>query len=270
MPSAPEQDLALFADHSILPDSFLKLRPSQLGIVGHAQGTSPAWLINALIENAISGTGSTVNRDMNRRIPNRSHVVYISFTHIQSFVVKNCRKNGLSLDSDKNFTFIDCFTDLFTKQITDPSDKKAVQKFLSSIESSVKNIDHDLKVVILENPEVLLAATSLETNQLVHFVLSLQALCNSIFVVIDAEPSLIDFECTMSDDAVSRFTDFYVKLLHKSSINVNLLPLVTGRAEDITGCLTISAGALPSPTSVAENQFIYNITKESNIKLYFR
>lgn len=271
MTSVPEQDLALFADHSILPDSYLKLKPCQLGTIAHVQGTSPAWLVSSLIENAIIGTATTTNRDINKKIPNRSHVVYISFTNTKSVVVKNCKRNGLSLDTDKNFTFHDCLTDLFTKHIKDTSkSKEAVQKFFGDLRTAIENISHELTLIILENPELLLAATDFDSNSLIYFILSLQTISNSVFVIINAEPSLIDFDSVLTTEVVPKVADFFVKLLHKSSINVNLLPLATGRAEDITGCLTISKGAVPSPTAVAENEFIYNVTKEGSVKLFFR
>lgn len=271
MSSVPEQDLSLFADHSILPDSFLKLKPSQLGIIGHVQGTSPAWLVSSLMENAILGTAITTNRDINKKIPNRSHVVYISFTNTKSFVVKNSRKNGMNLDNEKNFTFIDGLTDLFTKHVPNASNSKSsIDKYLDDLRVKVEEVQHELRIIILENPEILLAATNYDSNSLIYFMLSLQAISNSIFVIINAEPSLINFDANMSAEVVPKVTDFFVKLFHKSSININLLPLATGRAEDITGCLTISKGAIPSPTAVAENKFVYNITKDSNVKLFFR
>ncbi|QRG36512.1 hypothetical protein FDK38_000853 [Candidozyma auris] len=271
MSSVPKQDLALFSDHSILPDGFLKADHPQLGTIGSVQGTSPAWLLSSFIENAIVGTASTTNRDINVKIPNRAHVIYISFSTTKSFVVNACRKNGLSLESDKNFTFLDCFTDLFTKHISDPSkSKKSIDKLFNNLSLEVENVTKEPKMVILENPEILLAATDLTSNELIYFLVSLQAVSNSMFVVIGAEPSFIDFGATLSDSVVSKYTDFYVKLFHKSSINLNLSPLSTGRAEDITGCLTISRGSLPSPIPVAQKDFIYNITKEGNVKLYFR
>lgn len=266
-----EQDLALFADHSILPDSYLQLKPSQLGTIGHVQGTSAAWLISSLIENAILGTASTTNRDINKRIPNRAHVVYISFTNTKSFVVKNGKKNGMNLDTEKNFTFLDCLTDLFAKHIQDPANsKEMIERLFLELRTSIEKVQHGLRLIIIENPEILLAATNYDPNGLIHFILSLQAISNSVFVVINAEPSLIDFDADLGEGVISKITDFFVKLFHKSCININLLPLATGRAEDITGCLTISRGALPSPTAVAENEFVYNITKDSNVKLYFR
>ena len=47
------------------------------------------------------------------------------------------------------------------------------------------------------------------------------------------------------DDPMIKINDFLIKLLHRSQLNITLEPLITGRAKDITGSLTISKGCIP-------------------------
>ena len=65
-----------------------------------------------------------------------------------------------------------------------------------------------------------------------------------------------------------------IKLLHRSQLNITLEPLITGRAKDITGSLTISKGCIPYgenlSISINEKEYVYHITKDSQVKLYYR
>lgn len=270
--TSQQQDLVFFSDNSIISDQSLVSGNKALHIISYSEATSPSWLLTSIVENGLLGTANLVNRELKAKKVNRSLVTFASFMHPQDFWVPLCRKQGVDLESCSNFTNVDLFTHLFTKQISNPASPKAqVSKLFESLSGTVESQDHEKKVVILESPEVLLAATELSPNDLVQHIRKLASHCNTIFVVINTESPLISFSGALPTDPVYKITDFYVKLHHMSSLNINILPLATGRAKDITGCLTVAKGAQNANpvTHVVEKEYIYHISKES-VKLYFR
>lgn len=264
-----QQDLVFFNDNSLISSRLFSTGLSTLHIISHSQATTPAWLVSSMIENALVGTAPTVNRDLTIKTPNRALVAYVLFTHSEDFVAKNCRKQGVDLSALSNYAFVDCFSDLFTKRLPNGSREEA-EKLFESVAKTIEAQTCAHKVVILEHPEILLAATELQSNDLLFLIQRIK--CNALFVVIDTESSLVNLSNTNPQDPVFKITDFFVKLHHKSSMNINLQPLPTGRAKDITGCLTIAHGAIPpnSDVQVVEREYIYHVTKEANVKLYFR
>lgn len=269
--TSQQQDLVFFDDNSLVSSRLLTSGLSTLHIISHDQETSPSWLVSAIVENALVGTASLVNRDLTTKSHNRSLVVYISFTHPEDFIARNCRKQEIDLTL-ANFTFVDCFTNLFTEQITTPANAKAhVEKMFAKICKAIEDLKNLHRTVIIESPELLLAATDLQSNDLLILMRRITRLCNVLFVVVDTQSPLIDMESSAPEDPVFKITDFYVKLHHMSSMNISILPLSTGRAKDITGSLTVGRGAIPPDSLlVVENEYVYNITKESSVKLFFR
>ena len=68
-----------------------------------------------------------------------------------------------------------------------------------------------------------------------------------------------------------KITDFITKLLFRSNLNITLEPLATGRAKDITGSIIVSKGAIPyDDLIVEEKSYVYNITKDANVKIFYR
>ncbi|SGZ58623.1 CIC11C00000005295 [Sungouiella intermedia] len=270
--TSQQQDLVFFSDNSIVSDHSLVSRNSSLHIISHLEGTNPSWLVSSILENCLVGTANLVNRELNRKIINRSQVTFASFIHSKAFWVPLSRKQGVDLDSNPNFQFVDCFSDLFTKQIPNPANAKPqVSKVFGTICKAIENQKSEKKVVVVECPELLLAATDLSSNDLVQHLRKVASLCNTLFVVINTESPLTNSTGALPDDPVFRISDFYVKLYHMSSLNISVQPLSTGRAKDITGCLTVARGSQPANpvTRVVEKEYMFHIAKES-VKLYYR
>ncbi|KAG7665164.1 uncharacterized protein J8A68_001220 [[Candida] subhashii] len=269
--STPNQDLVFFRDNSLIHDKALESKSSYLSIISHVQGTSPNWLVNSLIENAITGTASLINNDL-KKVSNRSKVVLISFLHSQDYYIKNCRKNGLDLSNDSNFKFIDCFSDLFIEQIKTP--ENAIKEVNGLFDKISKSIIDPKTIVFIEAPEILLYCTDITSNDLLFNLIKLNKLCRQLFVISSKDyPQYVDFDSRNPKDATYKITDFLIKLFHRSQLNISLQPLATGRAKDITGSLVVSQGSIPfdiPQIHINEKEYIYNITKDSNVKLYFR
>lgn len=271
--SVQQQDLVYFDDNSLVSNSILEESHNLLHIISYSEGTAPTWLVNSLVENSLVGTANTINRDLNKKVPSRALVIYVSFSQNESLVLKSCRKNGLDLENTTGFQFVDCFSQLFTKEIPNPTSAGAhIKKIFENIKQAIQKDKGEKKVVIIEKVELLLAATDLTSNELNFLLLDLNRLCNLLIVVIDTSSALVNLHSVEPSDPVFKITDFYVKLHHKSSLNVSLLPLSTGKAKDITGCLAVAKGAVPpgNRLAVMEKEYVYHVTKEGSVKLFFR
>lgn len=271
--ASQQQDLVFYSDNSLLSTCSPSGDEHTLQVISHREGTDPSWLLNTLLENALLGTANLVNRDLVLKKNNGTLAVYVSFHNSADFVINSCRKQGLDLASSKNFTFVDCFSDLFTKKITKTDNcKQQLASLFADILSKVVLQGLSNCVVFVEGLEILLAATDATSNDILRWVSKLNQACNSLFITINAESPMINMENENPQDPVFKITDFYIKLYHRSSLNVNILPLSTGRAKDITGCLTVSRGSKPTSASiyVVEKEYVYHLSKESTVKLFFR
>lgn len=269
-----EQDLVFFRDNSIISDAVLESGNSYLSTIAYIEGTQPTWLVNSLIENGLCGTGSLVNKDLKASRTRATEVVCISFSNNLEFFSKGCKKNGLDLTRERNFKFIDCFTDLFTKLITNPGNSTTeVKALFENIYTQIKKSPNTKRIIFIENPEFLLAATSISSIELSNYLLKLNRLCSLMFVIsCHTFPQIVDTTVNDPHDPVFKTSDFLTKLHQRTHLNIYVEPLTTGRAKDITGIITISKGSIPFEPKIIidEKSYTYNLTKESNIKLYFR
>ncbi|KAI5955140.1 hypothetical protein KGF54_001701 [Candida jiufengensis] len=261
--SQTNQDLTFFKDHTLISEKILTGRNSYLTTITHTQGTSPNWLVNSLIENCLIGTASLINQELKNTT--KSKVVFISFLHNKDYYIKNCRKNGLDL-TDSNFIFVDYFTTLFSEKIKNTS---------NAIEDTNKLFDLQIpekSVVFIESPEVLLYSTNIISDDLLFNLIKLNRKTTQLIIISSKDSNLVDYNVNEIDNPTYKITDFLTKLLFRSQLNISLLPLVTGRAKDITGSIKISKGCLPyfDNLVVDEKEYVYNITKDSNIKIYYR
>ncbi|CAI5759560.1 unnamed protein product [Candida verbasci] len=259
MTSNPNQDLTFFKPNSIISDDIINSNNAYLSVITNTQGVLSNWLINSLIENSLQGTANLINRDLTKKQLNRTKVTYISFTNNKEFYVKNLKRNGIDVNFNQNFEFIDYFTNLFINKIK--TDEDIPKLFDMKLDPKT--------VLFVENPEILLYSTNLSSNRLLSHILSLSKQCAQTFII--ASKDLIDMENTTNDpqDLGFKLHDFLTKLYHRSIMNINLQPLKTGRAKDITGSLTVSKGSIPS-NDLIEKEYVYNITKDGNLKIYYR
>lgn len=272
MASTQQQDLNIYKNNSILDDTILNSQNSYSTLVSYVEGTQPTWLVNSIIETSLVGT-SILNKDL-KKASNRSDVFVLSFTNPKDFYIKNLKKHGIDLKTEKQFHFIDCFSDLFTKYITSPVEKNSgVIKMFDEIFRIIGTFENTKKVIILESPEILMFSIDITSIQLSNFVMTLNRLCRNLYIISSQNfPQHVDLTSEHLLDPVYKNTDFLTRLHHRSNLNIYLEPLTTGRADDITGILTITKGPQPykENINVNEKSYVYHLTKESNIKLYFK
>ncbi|CAX41981.1 subunit of Elongator complex, putative [Candida dubliniensis CD36] len=300
----PSQDLIFFKDNSLISKKILnneintksKNSNSYLSVITYNQSTSPNWLINGLIEDTLFGNASkSLNNHELSNVSNESisntnrRIMVISFLHNKEFYIKNCKRIGINLEDKQEkegkFQFIDYFNDLFINLIKNPNDAlKDINKMFDDIinnSSLDKNDDDngsDVDVIILEGVEILLFATNIASNELLFNINRLNKKCRQLFVV-SSKDCLKKHEelVTPSADPMVKINEFLIKLLHRSQLNITLEPLITGRAKDITGSLIISKGCIPYDdndenlsVSINEKEYVYHITKDSQVKLFYR
>lgn len=265
--------MVFHSDDSLISDVVLdpKAENSHLAVITHEQGTSPAWLLSALIENALVGSAQLVNSALPRSLT-RAQTVLILFMHPFEFYRSGCLKAGLDLSQVGNrLCYIDCFSSLFTHIIPTPG-RGANALFGKFLQNQLALIEPN-SVIIVDSPQILLAATLITLNELVAHMAKLNRLCRQMFVVIAKDhPQSVEMASLSADDAVFKLTDFITKSYYRAQLVINLMPLPTGRAKDITGIVTVSKSATlyMCPLQVVEKEYIYSVTKDGNVKLFFR
>lgn len=272
------QDFALFSDNSILPAATINQNGSLTCTkIGYVQGTSPAWLLVSLIENSIARSASLINRDLVRGdMSKKPAVVFVSFLHPRDFYTKLVKRVGLDLDSESSFHYVDCFTDLFTDSIKNPANAR--DSILNMFRVKVSDVLNKLQtqgiILFIESPETLLYCTDISASDLSQCMFSIASLANKVFVVCaQTEAPMISDTALQPDDAYYKLADFLVKLTYQSHICAHLEPLATGRAVDITGCLTICRGSLPMTFStplLVEREYVYHVSNDMAVSLSFR
>lgn len=275
MASVQKHYLSLFDDNSIIPESILESEQSYLSIVSHNIGTSPFWLLSSLIENGLIGTASTINKDLTPKNAQDTNVVFISFLNNEDFYVSNSKKSGIDLLINPNFIFIDLFLNLFSKRLKDPKNaSQDVETIFDEVKRVIQSCRHKKRIVFIESPEFLLSSTNLAPNQLVKHLFDINKLCNLLIVTSAQDsPQFVNTMAYDHNDPSFKITDFLLKLYHRSNININMQPLPTGRAKDITGCLTVTKGSRPLEMQglrVYEKEYMYHIGKELGIDIYMR
>ncbi|ODQ80873.1 hypothetical protein BABINDRAFT_161066 [Babjeviella inositovora NRRL Y-12698] len=296
MSASQRQDLAIYSNGCIIPP----LNPAfkSLNLVTYQQGTHHTWLTQALLENALldtcslnsdsSQTARSLNNSRNLEDA-KAHVVVVSFMNDLAHWSKNLKKcNNLDVTpSSPNFTFLDCFTNLFSKFITAPTSAQSIeaqvqelfadvtQKIVTAVRAKPA---HQRLIVVVENLEFLIAATCLRANQLLCQVSALQNIASHLYVVTQLAPEAIDVSTVASSahNPVYKATDFLVKMIYRAHLVLQVQPLATGRADDVTGVLRIVRGGLSEEMrlvtglNVVEKEYLYLVNKDGNAKLFFR
>lgn len=268
--TSQQQDLIFYSDGSLL--SFNNDDSLPLHIISYHDGTAPMWLSATLVENCLVGTANLVNRDIKADKERDCSVVFVSFLNPEEPFKKLCRKYTVDTDSVSLFEYLDYSSTLFTSKVKPlKATKSQTSSIFEEIADCLKQMPSSNKVVFLDAPEILLAATDLQSNDLLAGIRKL-SLIATVIPIISVHDSNFNLGSTIPQDATFRLTDFYVKLFHSSSLNINLKPLATGKAADITGSLTITRGAVPLSTNmeIVEREYVFQVTKDAATKLYYR
>lgn len=233
------QDLIVFSDHKVLPESSNSELQTIFSIL-YNNGTYPLWLLNKII-NTNSGYSFTVS----------------SFINNNKFMKQNIKSPpGSAVE------FIDLTLSL---QVTDVS---------TIVETKFKNITKkDGKVLILEQPELLLSSVENLTavNLFQQFINKLLLDKFQHIIII----SNIDYYSTYINSFHQyQYTSYFQSLQYKSNVLFTVKPLKTGFAKDISGTLTITKGGADinqflSRIKVVENEYFFFVNKDGSVILFY-
>lgn len=305
--SKQKQQFVLFNDNSVVINDLLDGQKYQpfLSLLTHKKGTNNNWVLNILMEELLYGKNrinASFSGSGDVSVPHgKRKVVLISFTNGLDYYEYFFKKNTLEdlVQASGNFHFIDCFNGLFTKILADtkgPTGKysttyEAVKKrlFEGYIMKRLKEIDsagdgNNTTILLIDGLEMLLSATEMTAVELIKLVNDLNKSQRRVFISLNTDDSLFD----MSRESGAgnpyslkhKVSEFYSMLYHRSILTVSVKPLDTGRANDVTGTVRVSRGMIPiadlyigdavrDNMDVLENEYMFNVRKDSGISLFY-
>ncbi|CCE61640.1 hypothetical protein TPHA_0A05660 [Tetrapisispora phaffii CBS 4417] len=268
MNTAQKQDLLIFSDHSVISNQMCNGSTHDLILVTHSEATSPTWLLNALVETIVFGVPYSLKAEANssqHQVGKSSsrNVSLCSFVHDLKFVENSLMK--LKIDVNQ-CTFIDCMTNFIVNNIGKSNEvtlKTLVEKFPTNTNGTI----------FLEQPELLLSLLDdLTSDQLQKmFIIPLMKKCGLLIIASNTGLVAID-EDHIAAKELTEFKRFFISNMHKALVIMNLKPLDTGRAKDITGTLRITRGGKHNSYDKihpVENEYLY-LTKRDSTKLFYR
>ncbi|KAG7843962.1 hypothetical protein KL941_004444 [Ogataea angusta] len=243
-----QQDLVVFEDRSILPKS--DPDHNYCTLVLYKASTRPTWLNVALVENSLFGTCYVNKTPISDR--STAPVVFASLSVDETTYRKQLARLKGDLAGFKYVDLFNSYQDWYTKISLEVDRQSKVDK----------------PNVFIENPEFLLFLTDITVDKLLAQLRKLNTKCN-LYLISSSDESLMEYSDS-PDDLATVHATFLTKLAHRTSLILSLRPLRTGRAEDVTGELTIGRGLIGSPKKIVEREYLYLINKEGTVKLFYR
>lgn len=282
------QDLVLFSDQSIIP-TVTEKDPHRLFLITSTHSSGPQWLINALVETHTKGSsyslnGNKIANSSSSRgtstypVPNANKVIIISFVHDEDHYSSSFQR--LQINSDQ-YKVVDCLTDFVQKQIP-----KYMNNKLNLLQSIINQLPNDIPnnncIIILDQPEFLLSLVpGLTSSELWNNLINpIWQKCKILMINNNVDlfkDGILNSTINKTFIEVQRFITI---CHHKSTVILNLRPLATGHAKDVTGTLRIIRGGVDwfnnnsnsnnsnNTIHVVENEYLY-LTEKENTKLFY-
>ncbi|AMD21969.1 HFR114Cp [Eremothecium sinecaudum] len=264
---AQKQDLIVYSDHTTITPSLFKNGTHNMMLVSYRNGSSPVWLLNALLEAlvfreplSLNDTTSSFDR---RKITNKlaSVVTVASFMHNTNYFTDMLKKSKIPNYCVK---LLDFCTDFVLNNL---------QKSLDNVLQAVLHQfpDSPGSAIILEQPEMLMSLFHISSDDLHSKLISpLMKRC-SLLILVTSVDGFDSNAAEFDGGDVIEFARFPVTAFMKSIVCLGLKPLDTGRANDVAGTLRITCGGLllNNAVHVVETEYLFNIQKETT-KLFYR
>lgn len=246
MASASDLQQQALTFYDVHEGSLLSL-PTSLSLIVHDAPNSPTWLISGIIQQSLS----------------ENNECYLS-------------PQAPSLTKPANSTYLYSFNNpdhsynrYFNKYLTKNRDLFKFTSFLSAFSSNLEKWDtyilNEIKqtsskkpIVIIEHPELLISIIPrMTTNKLISKLAEIQKF-STLYIIT-------------STSLATAYQTFLPSLLHRSSLIISLTSLSTGRADDISGILSVSSGPkfVQSNSKISNRQYSYHVSTNS-LKLYFK
>lgn len=241
-----EQELTFYSEnvHSLISPE------KSLTLILHEPSNYPSWLTIGIAQQSLSNNNECYLSPQSPSYSKKPSPTFLySFSETEQtyskYVVKYITQNK------EIFNFISFLTDSSISEDKWDIDLRDKIKKLSGTSSSTPT-------VILENPELLLSIVpNLTIPKLLAQIMEIQKIA-TLYIV--------------SSTTSINSSDFISSLLHRSSIIISLTALTTGRADDISGILSISKGPIhdrEKSNKICDRQYAYFVST-NNVKLYYK
>lgn len=238
-----QQALTFYETH----EGSLLSASNSLSLIVHDASNSPTWLVSGIIQQALSETNEcylSPQAPTLRKIANTTYVY--SFTNPEHL-----------------------YNRYFNRYLTKNRELLKFTSFLSDFTSNLENWDtyilNQIKentlqrpIVIIEHPELLISIIpGMTINKLISKLTEFQKF-STLYIVT-------------STSLTKSYQTLLPSLLHRSSLIISLTSLSTGRADDISGILSVSSGPkfMSSNPKISDRQYSYYVSTNS-VKLYFK
>jgi elongator complex protein 6 len=236
--------------------------------------TSYAWLVQAVLGLALSSSSNNKNKNNSTRTPvnaNTPETVVLVTTTMASPEIyrRGLLKMGIDLSTAPNFRVIDLASLLFGVGTETASAGITSEQIKTEIDQGISTLPMHNKtrtLILLESPD-LLVPLGLSPRAVSDVVAHLAFQSSNLFVFCNADAELLGPPAMGSEtsDQLAFLTD----LVYQATVAVSLRPLPTGRANDVTGTMTVSTGPANICDNVKEDSYQYQTANES-VKLFYK
>lgn len=135
-------------------------------------------------------------------------------------------------------------------------------------------------ILVLDNPDVLLALTLASAHELSNFLLKLRSLVHSTVLVCSADLPLLSAATSITETLPTPIeaesAALVVQEAHNARFIMSVRELETGAAKDISGVLRVTRGGAAynwegeQPEEVKEVEALYLVQRDGNAKVFER
>ncbi|KXS96427.1 hypothetical protein AC578_3009 [Pseudocercospora eumusae] len=250
-------------------ESYLTLPPpASLILLTSTLACSVNWLTTRFISRALS------QDEHGPEAEEQVSILLVSWMRDLAFWKTDIRR-GTGLDISKlsqanQFAFIDCFSN---PSITIADSEKRITEALSSLNQAA-----DRKVLlVLDNPDILLATASTTTLELNPLLLRLRSHVYSTIVTCSADQPLVSSATgeSPSTPIEAETAAFVTAQAHAARLVLSVRELDTGAAKDISGVLRITKGGEiydldEHEIDTKEAELLYLVQRDGNAKVFSR
>lgn len=260
------QDVSFFENGTVFSDT------PAVSLVTSTYEVTPSWLVHSLIS-LVLGRPKTNNKiTPSAQSPPPQHVVLISLVDRSTLYNRALLKNGIDLNRKKQalpgepaaFTWIDLSVHLDSDFAT----------LKSEIETRIGKTQPESTLIIFENPDLLLPLAMATPPAVLELCGFLQTRCTNLYLLVNADAELLTQAQTSAGDGAGTLletgqTALVLGLLYRSTLSIAVRPLSTGRANDVSGVLSISKGPASTDSKVVEDSFQFFVSGDG-VKLFYR
>lgn len=292
----PIQDLSFFTNSGLFP---IDQSSHSLNFVTCTQETSPFWLIRTLLASSLSQTKQASQEDSGK--PEKpTHVVLVSCFDRLSMYSRSLLRQRIQFPtsnnpSSSNFSYVNLSKYLLPQPLS--SSENLLTKILNDIKAHIPIKSSKNTLLIFESPDFLLSLFDSNTQDntesgvnsvsLLRLISSIEKLVNTMYVFTNGDEEFLASSSSYQSSqtaGISMFglpqtvesleypnehTSFLSGLAHKSTALISMRPLSTGRADDVTGTLTIAQGPRARPGQINSQSYHYYVN-DDNIKIFYR